>query len=90
MTSLVMTLMSLIAVTLLMVGVLYGLRWLMNKSPGHLFKTTDRLRVLESHSLDSKRRIVRCQFAACEYVLLLGESDVLLDKKEISLGATHD
>ncbi len=89
MTSIVMTILTLAAVLILMVGVLYALKWVMAKSPVHLFKPSDKLKLIERHILDNKRSLVRCQFAGIEYVLLLGESDLLLDKKSIS-GESHD
>ena len=89
MTSIVMTILTLAAVLILMIGILYALKWVMSKSPGHLFKTSDNLKILERQALDNKRSLVRCQFSGVEYTLLLGESDLLLDKTPVS-GESHD
>lgn len=84
MASIVMTILTLIAVIIVMVGVLYGLKWVMAKTPGHLFKGSDRLKIIERHPLDNKRSFVRCQFADAEYIFLLGTTDLLLDKRPLT------
>lgn len=89
MTSIVMTILTLAAVLVLMIGILYALKWVMSKSPASLLRTSNNLKILERQVLDNKRSLVRCQFSGVEYTLLLGESDLLLDKKTVS-GESHD
>jgi flagellar biogenesis protein FliO len=88
MISVVMTILTLAGVLVLMIGILYALKWVISKSPAHLFKSSDNLKIMERQVLDNKRSFVRCQFSGVEYTLLLGESDLLLDKKSIS-GESH-
>ncbi|AIK97188.1 hypothetical protein [Candidatus Odyssella acanthamoebae] len=82
MPSLAYTFLSFIGVILVMIAVLYGMRWIMNKTNFKMagrkyteFHITDRI------AIDTKRQLVRLHDKTHDYVILLGDSDLLLDKK---------
>ncbi len=84
MPSLAYTLISFISVIFVMIAVLYGIRWVMNKTNltvsgrhGTDFCVTDRI------AIDTKRHVVRLQDKTYAYVILLGDNDLLLDKKPL-------
>lgn len=84
MPSLTYTLVSFVGVIILMVIVLYGIRWIMGKTNFSLsnsknseFKVTDRL------ILDPKHQIIGFQDKNHHYVILLSESNLILDKSPL-------
>lgn len=79
--SLSYTALILIGVILFMTGVLYVIRWVMTKSNITLYpiKGTS-FRVIDRFRIDAKRQLIRLQDTRYEYVILLGESDLLLNK----------
>lgn len=70
-----------IGVILLMLAVLYGIRWLMTKTNIGLNPVNrSEFRLIDRFPIDSKRQVIRLQDLENDYVILLGVSDVLLNK----------
>ncbi|MBW8309460.1 MAG: hypothetical protein K0M45_07495 [Candidatus Paracaedibacteraceae bacterium] len=80
--SLAYTLISFVGVIIAMIAVLYGIRWVMHKTnlTGAGGRNTD-LRVTDRVTIDTKRQLLRLKDKTYEYVILLGDTDLLLDKK---------
>lgn len=79
--SLSYTALILVGVILFMTGVLYVIRWVMTKSNIALYPVKEtNFRIINRFSIDAKRQLIRLQDTRYEYVILLGESDLLLDK----------
>lgn len=82
--SLLYAMLILASVLVLVVLILYGARWITTKTNIKLYPVKEaNFYVIDRFPLDSKRQLIRVQDKVHEYVILLGESDLLLDKVSI-------
>ncbi|WP_010300601.1 hypothetical protein [Candidatus Odyssella thessalonicensis] len=74
---------SFIGVLFFMIGSLYGLRWILNKANIKLYpiQATD-FHIIDRLPLDNKHQIIRLCDKNFIYVILMGETSLLLDKSD--------